>query len=65
MLPAGTLYSFKAQGDQNLVLLRIGTTIEAGADPLARRGVDGKPFDGYSPENKRREVIFDGDRQFV
>ncbi len=65
MLPAGTLYSFKAQGDQNLVLLRIGTTIEAGADPLARTDVDGRPFDGYSPENKRREVVFDGDRLFV
>lgn len=64
MLPAGTLYSFRAQGDQNLILLRIGTTIEAGADPLARIDADGRPFDGYSPQNKRREVIFDGDRLF-
>lgn len=64
MLPAGTVYSFQAVGDDNLVLLRIGATVVADADPLARIDVEGKPFDGYSLENKRQEVVFDGDRQF-
>jgi len=64
MLPAGTVYSFKAFGEENLVLLRIGAVTAADGDPLARVDVEGKPFDGYSAENKRTEVVFDGDRQF-
>jgi quercetin dioxygenase-like cupin family protein len=64
MLPAGSVYSFQAVGDENLVLLRIGATVVADADPLARIDVEGKPFDGYSHDNKRKEVVFDGDRQF-
>jgi quercetin dioxygenase-like cupin family protein len=64
MLPAGTVYSFKASGDENLVLLRIGATVVADADPLARIDVQGRPFDGYSTENKRTEVVFDGSRTF-
>jgi quercetin dioxygenase-like cupin family protein len=64
MIPAGTAYSFQATGDENLVLLRIGATVAADADPLARIDAEGKPFDGFSAENKRKEVVFDGDRQF-
>lgn len=64
MLPAGTVYSFKAMGDENLILLRIGATLTPDVDPLARIDVEGKPFDGYSAGNKRQKVVFDGDRQF-
>ena len=58
LIPAGELYSFKAQGDENLLLMRIGCTVAEGMDPLARVDVDGKPFDGYSAENKRQDVLF-------
>jgi mannose-6-phosphate isomerase-like protein (cupin superfamily) len=64
MLPAGSFYRFHAHGDENLILLRIGTKIPGGGDPIARIHADGSDFDGYSEANKRTETIMDGDRWF-
>jgi len=64
MLPAGSLYRFEAQGEENLVLLRIGTTVVEGEDPLARIDEDGQPFDGYSEGNREVEIVFDEGRTF-
>jgi len=64
MLPAGSLYRFEAKGDENLLLLRIGTTVVEGEDPLARIDAEGAPFDGYSEKNRRPKVIYAEDSWF-
>jgi len=63
-IPRNTLYSFRATGDENLVLLRIGTPIEASLAEdskdypgvpkatLFRNDAKGAEFGGDSKENK-------------
>lgn len=52
VLPSGVLYRFIAHEHEPLVLLRIGSVLDAAQDPLARVDEHGAPFDGYSEANK-------------
>ena len=64
LLPAGSFYSFQAHEAEPLVMLRIGAAVDPKQDVLARIGVDGEPFDGYSEKNKEVPVILDENRWF-
>jgi mannose-6-phosphate isomerase-like protein (cupin superfamily) len=63
LLPRGTFYSFKALGDEPLVMARIGAVVDAAKDALHRIDIEGKPMDGNSTANKTVPVIL-GDRWF-
>ncbi|MEW9139943.1 cupin domain-containing protein [Bacillus wiedmannii] len=65
LLPAGSLYKFKAFDDEALVLLRIGAAVSPGVDVLQRIGMDGRPFDGYSAENNEIPPTFMAGRYFA
>lgn len=65
LLPAGTFYWFHAKEDEGeLVMLRVGAHIDPDSDVLARIGLDGKPFDGYSEKNKEVPIVLHEDRIF-
>jgi mannose-6-phosphate isomerase-like protein (cupin superfamily) len=63
MLPAGSLYRFHANGDENLVFVRVGAKVGNG-DPMDRIDAQGAPFDGSSEANKHVDPVFDGDKWF-
>ena len=63
LLPRGTYYSFTATGDEPLVMMRIGTSVDQAQDPLYRVDLDGELFDGYSAENKHIDPVL-GDVYF-
>ena len=58
MIPRGAYYWFHAVEGEPLVMLRIGATLDADADPLARVGIDNLPLDGFSEANKEVPVVF-------
>ncbi|WP_026131596.1 cupin domain-containing protein [Pandoraea sp. B-6] len=64
LVPAGALYSFHADEDEPLVMLRVGAAIDPESDVLARIDEHGQPFDGYSEKNKEVSVILDESRIF-
>ncbi|MBI2768011.1 MAG: cupin domain-containing protein [Burkholderiales bacterium] len=65
LLPAGACYRFQArEGDEPLVMLRVGAAHDPDADILARVDEEGRPFDGYSKENKEVPVVLDPERLF-
>jgi len=64
LLPAGSFYWFQAKDGEPLVLLRVGAVVDADKDVLARIGIDGEPFDGYSEENKEVPYVLDEQRVF-
>ncbi|WP_029000230.1 cupin domain-containing protein [Azohydromonas australica] len=65
LLPANTFYWFQAKEDMEpLVMLRIGAHIDPDSDVLARIGLDGAPFDGYSEKNKEVPVVLHENRIF-
>ena len=65
LLPSGAFYWFQAnEGDDPLVMLRIGAHIDPDSDVLARIGLDGQPFDGYLEKNKEVSVVLHEDRIF-
>lgn len=57
LLPRGTYYSFKAIGDEPLVMLRVGTVVDPQQDPIYRVDMDGELFDGFSVENKHSDPV--------
>ena len=62
LLPRGSYYWFHAiEGDEALVMLRVGASLDPSLDPMDRLDIDGKPFDGYSEENKMTPAVFSGD----
>jgi mannose-6-phosphate isomerase-like protein (cupin superfamily) len=63
LLPRGSLYRFHAVEGEPLVMLRVGAVTDANLDPLARTGVDGEPFEGYSDANKEVPIVL-GDEWF-
>lgn len=65
LLPAGSLYSFVATGDEHLVMLRIGAATDPeNVDRLSRIDADGKPFGGHDVRNKEVELILEDGRYF-
>jgi mannose-6-phosphate isomerase-like protein (cupin superfamily) len=51
LVPKGALYRFQSSGDENLVLLRVGTS-QKGIESVANRtGADGEPRPAHAPEN--------------
>lgn len=64
LVPAGALYWFHASGDEPLVLLRVGATLNTAQDVLARVDAEGKPFGGYTKENKELPLVLDEQRVF-
>ena len=57
LLPRGSLYWFRATGDEALVMLRIGAAGAAEPDVLERVGADGAPLDGFSEANKEVPLV--------
>lgn len=64
LVPAGALYSFQADEEEPLVMLRVGAAIDPESDVLARIDEHGQPFDGYSEKNKEVPFILDESRIF-
>ncbi|MDM0066961.1 MULTISPECIES: cupin domain-containing protein [unclassified Variovorax] len=64
LIPAGAFYWFHASGDEPLVLLRVGATLDAAKDVMARVDAHGRPFDGYSEKNKELPLVLDERRVF-
>ena len=64
MLPRGSLYRFHAEGDEALVLLRVGTPANHMMPRPTRINSDGMPMHGDSKENKTVDRIVDPDRYF-
>lgn len=64
LVPAGALYSFHADEEEPLVMLRVGAAIDPESDVLARIDEHGQPFDGYSEKNKEVSVVLDESRIF-
>lgn len=61
LLPRGSFYWFKADGDEPLVMIRISSTRFDPADPMARFArinAKGEPMAGDSKENKQVELIY-------
>lgn len=63
LLPRGTIYSFKAFGDEALVLLRVGAVVDPADDPIYRVDLNGEKMDGFSAENRHVQPVL-GDRYF-
>ena len=64
LIPRDALYWFAAEeGAEALVMARIGATLDATKDVLARVDAKGAPFDGYSEGNKELPVVL-GDKWF-
>jgi len=57
VLPCGSFYSFVADENEPLVMLRVGTAIDPSADPLTRVGIDNLPLDGFSEANKEVPLV--------
>lgn len=57
MLPAGSMYWFRAADETPLVMLRVGAASNDNPDRFARIGGDGLPLDGFSAGNKQVEVL--------
>lgn len=64
LVPANALYSFHADGEEPLVMLRVGAAIDPASDVLARVDEHGEPFDGYSEKNKEVPILLDDSRVF-
>jgi mannose-6-phosphate isomerase-like protein (cupin superfamily) len=64
LVPCGAYYWFQAKEEEPLVMLRIGAALDANGDVLARIDSDGKPFGGYSEENKEIPYVLDDNRWF-
>lgn len=64
LLPAGAFYRFQSGDAEPLVLLRIGAAHDPQQDILARIGLDGLPFDGYSERNNEVPVVLEEDKWF-
>lgn len=59
LIPRNSYYWFHAlEGDEPLVMLRVGTALDPKLDPLDRIDIEGRPFDGYSDANKEIPVVF-------
>jgi len=63
LLPRGSLYWFRAEGGEPLVMLRIGAAAEDETDVLARVGADQLPLDGFSEANKEVPLVL-GERWY-
>lgn len=61
LLPHGTLYWFKAKGDEPLVMVRIGSAAFDGVDRHGRIHPDGSEMRGDSAENKQVPLIMSKD----
>lgn len=57
LIPANALYWFEAVGDEQLVMLRVGTRLPGGADGQARVNRDGTDMDPFTAENKQVELV--------
>jgi mannose-6-phosphate isomerase-like protein (cupin superfamily) len=64
MLPRGSLYRFHAEGEEPLVLLRVGTPANHRMPRPTRVDREGQPMHGDSKENRTVECIVDPDRHF-
>jgi mannose-6-phosphate isomerase-like protein (cupin superfamily) len=64
LVPAGAFYWFQADESEPLVMLRIGATLDAAKDVLARIDLEGNPFDGYSEKNKEVPIVLEEDKWF-
>ncbi len=65
LVPAMALYSFIAEGDEHLVMLRIGAATDpVNVDRLSRIDADGLPFGGHDERNKEVPVILESGRFF-
>jgi mannose-6-phosphate isomerase-like protein (cupin superfamily) len=64
MLPRGTLYNFRALGDEPLVLLRVGAVVDAAQTPWGRTDEAGKVLLGNARENNQSEPLLYQDRFF-
>jgi quercetin dioxygenase-like cupin family protein len=61
LLPRNSFYWFQAiEGEEALVMLRVGAALDPALDPLDRIDPDGRPFDGYSEANKEIPVVLSG-----
>ena len=62
LIPSGALYWFAAdEGGEALVMARIGATVDASKDVLARVDQDGAPCDAGSEANKEVPLILGND----
>ena len=57
MLPQGTLYRFIADGDEPLVMIRVGCAVSEDCELFARVDEKGWPLAGDSTENKQVEAV--------
>ncbi len=64
LIPAGAFYWFHATSEEPLVMLRVGAALDVNQDVLARVDIEGKPFGGYSAENKEVPLVLDEHRIF-
>lgn len=58
MLPRGTFYSFIADNDEPLIMLRIGVLVDPSKSPWDRKTLDGKDVVGSSTANNAVPTVF-------
>lgn len=64
MLPRGCLYRFETEGDEPLVVLRVGCVVDAARSPWGRTDAEGRQIFGNAAENNTVETVFDEDKVF-
>jgi quercetin dioxygenase-like cupin family protein len=65
LIPNGVFYKFKAGGDEQLVLLRVGAVLPGTwLDVDDTIGLNGRPLDSYSKENHEVPVTYSLRRYF-
>ena len=57
-MPRGTFYSFFADNNEPLVMLRVGVLVDPEQSPWGRKTLDGKDVIGSSPENNAVPTVF-------
>ena len=58
MLPAGTYYTFHADNNEPLVMLRTRTLVDADKNAHGRQTIDGEEITGSSTANNAVPTVF-------
>ena len=64
LLPRGSYYRFRTEGDEPLVVLRMGCVVDAADSPWQRYALDGTRIYGNDAENKTVVTEFFDDRVY-
>ena len=64
MLPRGSFYRFRTEGDEPLVVLRIGCVVDAAKTPWGRKDIDGNQVYGNAADNNTVVTEYHEDRVF-